>query len=143
MRNVNINRSTGRLPFTPPFPVHHVVHPEDLRHSALVRLLTIDSGRPIGELRRRAVRRCPYPPHVFLFRVAGEEELIVPPHPTAPAQRAPGRVLEAFEFRINLPNGDEAFWVNREDAAEHHLILSSELVQFEDIVVVIAGNQMI
>jgi len=146
VRNVSINRSMGRHPFTTPSLAHHIVHPQDPRHSTRLRLLAIDSGRPIGELRRRTIRWCPNPPHVFSFGVTGEEELVVPPHPTALAQRAFRCVLKAVESPIELPNGDEPFWVNREETVEDHLVLSSELVQFEGVVVVItvvAGHSAI
>ena len=118
----------GRFPFTTPLLAHHIVHPEDPRHSTHLRLLTVDSGRPTGELWGRTIRWRPNPPHVFSFGVAGEEELVVPPRPTALAQRAFGRVLEAVELPIELPNGDEPFRVYREETVVDDLVLSSELV---------------
>jgi len=141
IRKVSINRSTGRLPFTAPLPVHHIIHPEDPRHSARLGLLADDSGRPVTELWRRKIRWSPNFPHVFSVGVAGEEELIVPPCPTAFTQRTLRRVLEGVVFPIILPNSDETFWVEHKETVEQHLILSSEFVQFENIVIVItAGN---
>ena len=74
---------------------------------------------------------------MFSLLVAGEEELVVPPWPTAFAQWTLGRALEELVIPIVLPDGDEPFWVQREEAVIDDLILSCKLVQFEDVIVMI------
>lgn len=71
------------------------------------------------------------------FLVAGNEELVVPPRPTAFAQWTLGRVLEEFVSLIVLPDGDKPFWVQHEEAVVNNLILSCKLFQFEDVIVVV------
>jgi hypothetical protein len=38
-----------------------------------------------------------------------------------------------------LPDGDELFGIQHEEAIEYHLVLPCELVQFEDVIVVMAA----
>ena len=134
VRNVNVNRSVGRFPLAAPYPVQYVIHPEDPCHSTHI---TTGNGEPANEIWRPAVRWCPNLPHALSVGIAGEEELVVPPRPATLAQRTIGRVLELLVLPVELPNGDETFREEHEEAVEHYLVLSSKLVQFEDIVVVV------
>ena len=74
---------------------------------------------------------------MFSFGGASEEKLVIPPLLTALAQRTLGRVLVCVVLPIVLPNGDDTFWEKHEETVVHNYILSSELVQFEDIVIVV------
>jgi hypothetical protein len=125
------------LPFISPLEAHHIFHPEGPRNSTCLRLHSIGGWRSIRELGGSAVRRCPNTPHIFSLLIAGEEKLVVPPGPTAFAQRTVGRALEELVLPIVLPDCDETFWVQHEEAVVYHLVLSGELVQFEGIIIVI------